>query len=111
MLRASIPTSDRDDFAPRAITAGVGDAGVEAGAELIAFTDAVVLHDPFEYPRAHQDVQRAVGPTATDRAAMVAGNFSMMNRVLDAVGAPVDRRSAVTAEALGVEIPAHLLAD
>ena len=111
MLRGSIDESDPERFTPRDIVSGVGDTGVPAGAELMAFTDAVVLHDPFEYPTAHLALRRAIGGAATDRAAMIAGNFSMMNRVLDAVGAPVHPSSTSMAEAIGVEIPAHLLAD
>ena len=76
----------------------------------MAFTDAVVLGDLDEYPDARAELEREIGSEATDRAALVAGNFSMMNRALDAIGVPVDAGQAGLAAEMGVTIPAHLLA-
>jgi hypothetical protein len=107
MLRASITTFDAE-LTPAPIVAGLGETGVTHGAEIMAFVDAVVLRDHDEYPAARADLEHCISPAAADRVAMVAGNFSMMNRALDAVGAPVDRRHADLAAELGVVIPAHL---
>ena len=107
MLRASIATFD-GEVAPAPIVSGVGDTGVAHGAEIIAFVDAVVLRDDDEYPEARARLEHLIGPEATDRAAMVAGNFSMMNRALDAVGAPVDGSQGALAAEMGLSIPSHL---
>jgi hypothetical protein len=107
MLRASIATFDAE-VTPGPIVTGVGDTGVEYGAELIAFVDAVVLRDSDEYPEARAVLEHLIGRGAADRAAMVAGNFSMMNRALDAVGAPVHRSQDALAAEMGLSIPSHL---
>lgn len=107
MLRASI-TTYKSALNPVAIVTGVGDTGVEHGAELIAFVDAVVLRDRDEYPVARTTLEGLIGKGATDRAAMVAGNFSMMNRALDAVGAPVDKGHDALAAEMGISIPSHI---
>jgi len=75
----------------------------------MAFTDAVVLRDPDEIPQARSALEAAAGAEFADRAALVAGNFSMMNRLLDAIGAPIGKHGLPTAALLGVEIPEHLL--
>ena len=109
MLRASIDGTGQGSVDVRPVATGVGDPGVRHAPQLLAFVDAVVLHDLDEYPGARVDLEVVAGRAATDRAAMVAGNFSMMNRALDAVGAPVDRGFGGLADELGVTIPAHLL--
>jgi hypothetical protein len=107
MLRASIATFGAE-VSPAPIVTGVGDTGVEHSAEIIAYVDAVVLRDDDEYPEARAVLEQLIGRGATDRAAMVAGNFSMMNRALDAIGAPVDGSQAALAAEMGLSIPAHL---
>lgn len=94
---------------PLPLATGIGDCGVEHGAELLAYVDAVVLRDNDEIGPAREALDAAIGPAAADRAAMVAGNFSMMNRALDAVGAPVDRGYAALAAEMNLSIPDHLL--
>jgi len=81
---------------------------VPAGAQLIAFADAAVLRDPDEMPAARQALLDSAGPDAVVRAAAVAGNFEMMNRLLDAVGVVVPQRMAVLADELGLRLPDHL---
>jgi hypothetical protein len=107
MLRASINTTD-SELTPAPIVNGVGDTGVAHCAEIMAFVDAVVLRDEDELAPARAELERVVGKETTDRAAMVAGNFSMMNRALDAIGAPVDRGHEALADEMGIEIPGHL---
>ncbi len=107
MLRASIESSD-GSLDPAPIASGTGATGVADDNALMAFTDAVVLGDVHEYPEARDRLVSRIGIEATDRAALVAGNFSMMNRALDAIGAPVDSSQADLAAEMGVTIPAHL---
>ena len=107
MLRASISTYG-GKLDPRPIATGVGATGIDADAELIAFVDAVVLMDVDEFPDARTALEAVIGREATDRAAMVAGNFSMMNRALDAVGAPVDANQHALATEMGLAVPEHL---
>jgi hypothetical protein len=109
MLRASINTYDRE-LTPKPIVAGLGDTGVEHGAKIMAFVDSVVLRDEYEFDLARAALEACIGAAATDRVAMVAGNFSMMNRALDAVGAPVLRGLDDLAAEMGLTIPAHLAA-
>ncbi|MEZ5245493.1 MAG: alkylhydroperoxidase-related (seleno)protein [Acidimicrobiales bacterium] len=92
----------------RPIITGCGDAGVEHGAEIIAFVDSVVLFDDDEVDAARAALEHRIGPVATDRVAMVAGSFSMTSRAVDAIGAPVGRGHDELADELGVAIPAHL---
>lgn len=114
MLRASVEHPD-NGFAvgldPRPIVAGSGATGVEHDEPIIAFVDAVVLHDTDEYPAARAGLERRLGRRGADRVAMVAGNFSMMNRALDAVGAPVHAGLEGLAAEMGVTIPDHLRPD
>lgn len=109
MLRASI-TTDQGELTPRPIVAGLGDTGVNHGAEIMAFVDSVVLRDEYEFDHARAALEERIGAAATDRVAMVAGNFSMMNRALDAVGAPVHRGLDDLAAEMGLTIPPHLAA-
>lgn len=109
MLRASAKRFLRSSVDLRPIITGSGDTGVAHGREIIAFTDAVILSDPDEFPQARAELETVAGADVVDRAAMVAGNFSMMNRALDAIGAPIGRGGLAIAAELGVEIPTHLL--
>ena len=90
------------DIDLRAIAEGTP-PNIEAGAELLAFTDALGIDpntDPG--PERAQLVDR-LGPVAAERAAGVAATFQMMNRLLDGVGAPVNNRPhfAPIADAMG----------
>ncbi len=42
------------------------------------------------------------------RAAACAGNFEMMNRLLDAIGVPVSDAGITLADGLGLVVPLHL---
>jgi hypothetical protein len=92
----------------RPIVSGFGDPGVEHGPQIIAFVDSVVLFDVDEVDAARDALEQRIGRVAADRVAMVAGNFSMMNRAVDAIGAPVGRGHEELAAELGVTIPGHL---
>ena len=78
---------------------------VEAGVELRAFTTALVGRVG-DLDAARLTLLGAVGRPAAVRAAAVAGNFEMMNRVVDGTGVPVSRDLWRMADSLGVERPA-----
>lgn len=85
------------------------DSGVAAASELLAFADAAVLADPHEMALARARLLAAIGEPGTVRAAACAGNFQMMNRLLDAIGAPIGAAGRHLAAELGVSVPEHLL--
>ncbi|MDH4278332.1 MAG: hypothetical protein OEW83_09650 [Acidimicrobiia bacterium] len=93
----------------RAIVDPMADPLLPAGAELTAFTDAAVLRDAHEMPSARTALLDAAGEAAVIRAAAVAGNFQMMNRLLDAIGVRVHRGGMTIAAQLGLTVPPHLL--
>ncbi len=108
MLRASIKRIEGAELNCRTITEGVGNCGVKNGDAIRALIDATVLGDHDEYPDARVRAELALGRDGADRIAMVAGNFSMMNRSLDAIGAPVGAGLNPLAAEMGVAVPAHL---
>lgn len=108
MLRASIKTIEGGELICPTITSGLGNCGVAKGDVIRAFTDAVALHDDDEYPDCRVRAEYALGRDGADRVAMVVGNFSMMNRALDAIGAPIDAVMAPLAAEMGTSIPDHL---
>jgi len=108
MLRASIQTIEGGELICPTITSGLGNCGVAKGDVIRALTDAVALCDDEEYPDARVRAEFALGRDGADRIAMVAGNFSMMNRALDAIGAPIDDSLGAIAAEMGTSIPDHL---
>ncbi len=109
MLRAS---SERTARAAdlEAIVDPLRDSLLPNGAALLAFADAAVLRDGEEIGPARQALLDRAGPDAVVRAAAVAGNFEMMNRLLDAVGVAVGGRQVALADELGLRVPDHLRA-
>ncbi len=91
---------DRTDGSP----ATGAEPGVPAAAALVAFVDALVGPGagPLALDAARTSLVEAVGAEAAARAALVTGNFEMMNRILDATGVPVPPRLAAMAEPLGL---------
>lgn len=107
MLRASADKTNRPHDLTALVTATV-DPLLDAGAELLAFADAAVLRDEHEIEVARNELLAAAGSEGVVRAAAVAGNFEMMNRLLDAIGVRVSRHGMALAEQLGLEVPGHL---
>ncbi len=92
-----------------AITKGaIVDPLVPHGRELMAFVDAIVLTDPDELDIARKALHDVAGPGAVTRAAAVCAGFEGTNRVVDAVGVPVNKRYYDIGDELGVTIPDHL---
>ena len=83
------------------------DTGVENGAILIAFADAVVADDKAALETTRRQIADAMGEAALVDAAGVAAYFNGIDRIADATGTPVDPASAeATTEmraALGID--------
>lgn len=107
MLRESANAQGQPINVP-AVTRPLLGAQLPLGDELLAFTDAITLGDFDELPIARADLMAAAGPAATTRAAAVCANFEATNRVVDAVGVPVNKRFYDIGTELGVEVPDHL---
>ena len=90
------------------ITQAPHDPLLPLGKELIAFVDAISLLDPDELPIARQALYDAAGPGAVTRAAAVCGDFECTNRIVDAIGVPVNKRYYDIGEALQATVPEHL---
>ena len=104
MLRASARISDRQ-VDMRGVAHPSVDALLDGAREIVDFTSALVAGADVAETR--DAAVRAIGPEPTARVAAVAGNFQMMNRILDAVGVPVPRsRAAATAKELGIDVDA-----
>lgn len=67
-------------------------SGVEHGAVLIAFAEAMVGEDEATLAGARQTVIEVLSPEAMVDAAGVASNFERMVRIADATGIPLDER-------------------
>ena len=110
MLRASIEHHGGSCDAA-VIPKGCGSCGVTGAEEIFALTDAVVLRDNAEYPDARVRAELRFGRAGADRVAMVAANFQMMNRLMDAIGGPVPTRHDPLADEMGLTVPDHLRED
>ncbi len=87
MLRASAQVN-QIDIDPRAIGDRRRAVGRDDAAALLAFTDALVGRTD-DLDSARRSVADVMGGRALAPAAAAAGNFEMMNRILDATGVPV----------------------
>jgi hypothetical protein len=90
------------------ITQPMLDPLVANGPELIAFVDAIALLDYDELPIARRNLFDAAGPGAVTRAAGVCANFEGINRVVDSLGVPVNKRFYDIGDELRVSVPDHL---
>jgi hypothetical protein len=86
---------------------GTGDGGVEHGARLVAFTEAVMGDDDRALTRARADLQGVLPPPAFTDVCAVIGMFNVVDRIADAIGIPLDEPlAAMSGEvrgALGLE--------
>lgn len=104
MLRASSQATAAP-FELRGVVDVTIDPLVASGPELVAFTDAAVLHDVDEIGSARDALIAVAGTDAAARAATVAGNFSMMNRLLDGIGVGPHPSMLAIGDDLGVHPP------
>ena len=67
-----------------------GDGGVEHGAQLVAFTEAVMGDDEAALVRERDALRALLTPEAFVDAAAVIGAFNVVDRIADATGIPLD---------------------
>jgi hypothetical protein len=67
-----------------------GDGGVEHGARLVAFTEAVMGSDEAALARERAALRALLTPEAFVDAAAVVGAFNVVDRIADATGIPLD---------------------
>jgi hypothetical protein len=100
MLRASAQSNDTEiDIQGIAGDANSANEGIEYGAELMGFAEAVANHEPDSLPLARQKLLDKAGPEVLVDAAGVAANFQRMVRIADSIGIPYDNsRSDMSAQ-------------
>ena len=69
---------------------GQGDGGVLHGAQLLAFTDAVMRADPIATHRERGALRARMADDAFVDVCAVIGFFNIVDRVADATGIPLD---------------------
>ncbi len=87
MLRASAQQTGRP-YDLSAIAHPDRDTQLPAGSALLDFVTAVI-HRTGDLPAARARLVATVGAAGAVRAAAVAANFQMMNRLVDATGVPI----------------------
>ena len=100
MLRASAQSNDTEiDIQGIAGDAASASEGIEYGAELMGFAEAVAHRDPDPLSLARQKLLEKAGPEVLVDAAGVAANFQRMVRIADSIGIPYDNsRSEMSAQ-------------
>lgn len=110
MLRASCKANDIEFQLASVIDSNAGN-GVTNYQELINFADALLEGEPGSLHSAREELRKVVADDGMVRAAAVVGNFQMMNRALDTLGAQLGKE--VTPELikmagkLGMSVPNH----
>ena len=89
MLRESGKLEGRDYNLQGAIDVNV-DTGLDHGNELVRFAATVVADDEDGLTQARNDLAGAAGSGAVVAAAVTAANFSMLDRIANAIGIPLD---------------------
>jgi len=91
MLRVSATTTNTEiDLQGIAGDLAAAAQGIEFGAELAAFAEALALRDEDALQQARTTLRTVAGEAVLVDAAGVAGNFQRMVRIADSVGIPVD---------------------
>jgi len=103
MLRASSLNSGID-LNMRAIGDPTANPGPADAVILLGFAEALVTRDDAGLVTARTALAEQLGPDAVAPAAGAAGNFEMMNRILDATGVPVPRSMGAMAPELGLPV-------
>jgi hypothetical protein len=110
MLRASCEANDFEFQLASVVDSKRGN-GVENYQELIGFADALLRREPTDLDSARESLRKVVGIDGVFRAAAVVGNFQMMNRALDTLGArfgkEITPEQSAMAEELSMAIPEH----
>ena len=93
MLRVSCEASNIDFSLASVVDSNLG-SGVAHYHELVNFADSLLKRDAVALTEAREQLRNVVGDDGVIRAAAVVGNFQMMNRALDTLGAKFDMCSA-----------------
>ncbi|MGY9073758.1 MAG: hypothetical protein ACKVHU_12540 [Acidimicrobiales bacterium] len=101
MLRASCKNANRPHNLG-AIGNPTVDSLLQGGAELLASVDAAVLRDDHEIEEARAALVERLGEAKAVRVFAVAGNFEMMNRLVDGLGVQPTKASQSIAGDVGV---------
>ena len=110
MLRASCKANEIEFQLASVIDSNLGN-GVAHYQELVNFADALLKGEVKPLALARENLRSVVGDDGVVRAAAVVGNFQMMNRALDTLGAQLGKE--VTPELiemageLGLSVPKH----
>ena len=86
---------------PRAVTTPGVESGVEHGALLLEFSNAVMGDDPARLARARETLRATLGDAGFHETAATAANFNQMDRIADATGIPLDAASRAPMTELG----------
>ena len=81
-----------------------GDGGVAHGARLLAFTDAVLGDDPEALRRERQALRAVLTDEAFVDTCATIGAFSVVDRIADATGIPLDDGMRVIGEPVWTEL-------
>ncbi len=110
MLRASCEANDIE-FQLASIVDNKFGNGVSHYQELLDFADALLKGEKVALDAAREQLCRMVGDDGVVRAAAVIGNFQMMNRALDTLGArfgkEITPELVAMARELSISVPGH----
>ena len=95
MLRASSIKQGKQVDLQGVLTPNETQIGVPAQAELVAFAEAAVRHEPAKLVQARETLFKHLGPEALVDAACIVGNFERMNRIADACGIALGELAAI----------------
>ena len=105
MLRASAQASDTDvDIQGIAGDASSAELGIQYGAQLMQFAEAVARRDADALPGARQALLEVAGPEVLVDAVGVAANFQRMVRIADSIGIPYDNAQSEMSQAVVAEL-------
>jgi hypothetical protein len=81
-----------------------GDAGVEHGARLIAFTEAVMGRDEEQLAAERAALRAVLSPEAFADVAAVIGSFNVVDRIADSTGIPLDDMMRAASQEVRAEL-------
>ncbi len=110
MLRASCEANNIQ-FDPGVIVDPENKCGIRFYRELIEFADALLGGETEQLNVARENLRSVLGDVGVIRASAVIGNFQMMNRALDTLGAQLGKEVSpeiqAMAKRLGMAVPGH----
>jgi hypothetical protein len=108
MLRASAQTTQTEiDIQGINGDRNAAALGVEHGAELMAFAEAVAGGDSTQLQSARESLLTGAGEAVLVDAAGVAANFQRMVRIADSIGIPIDDMTSELGNQVREELGIH----